>query len=544
MNKNLLMLSGILIVAFFLRFFILSSVPPSASLDEASIGYNAYSILKTGVDEYGNKFPMLLRAYDDWRPALYVYLVIPFIKLFGLEVISVRLPSVILSVLTVIATFLLVKEIFSNLKNKTFLAFISSFLLAISPWHIYISRLGHEANAALSFGIFGTLFFLKFINDIDKKKVYIYVSSVFLVLSFYAYQSEKVFIPLMVALLAIVYRKTLLANKKSALGAFFLGLLILLPVLWQTLSPQGLARFSGTSAFQGNDPLYTQSAKDLLRHKEKQNLIGEILNNRRFVPLRIFTVNYLSHFNQAWLFGNRGNDQFKAPDFGLMYVWEFPLIVFGIFLLAKEKNWRVKTLIFGWLLISPVAASIATQAPHAMRSYNFLPIWQILSSLSLVWIFNKVINYRLKMTAVFLLATLVAGSIAVFYKQYFFVFPKEQSSSFQYTLSKAVTYVLSRENNYSKIVFSNKDNLYQSYMFFLFYSKYDPLLYQKQGGTISGGFNETHSFGKFEFRPITLNGEDKNELLIGNINELNNVPLRLVAFRNLADKEEIIVGEN
>lgn len=544
MNKNYLILTGIIIAAFFFRFFILPSVPPSASLDEASIGYNAYSILKTGADEYGNKFPILLRAYDDWRPALYVYLVIPFIKFLGPNVLSVRLPSVILSVLTVVASYYLVTEIFRKSGYKYKYALITAFLLAISPWHIYISRLGHEANVAFSFGIFGILFFLKFINDADKKKVYIYASSVFLVLSFYAYQSEKVFIPLLVILLTIIYLKTLLICKKMVLGAFFLGLIILLPVLWQTLSPQGLARFSGTSAFQGNDPLYAQSAKDLLRYKEKQNLIGEILSNRRFVPLRIFTVNYLSHFNPTWLFGNRGDDQFKAPGFGLMYVWEFPLIVLGIFLLTREKNWKIKTLIFGWLLISPIAASIATQAPHAMRSYNFLPVWQIFSSLFLVWIFNKVINCRLKMTAVFLLATLVAGSVAVFYKQYFLVFPKEQSSSFQYTLSKAVTYVLSRENNYSKIVFSNKDNLYQSYMFFLFYSKYDPFLYQKQGGTISGGFNETHSFGKFEFRPIILNKEDKNELLIGNINELNNVQLRLVTFRNLTDKEEIIVGEN
>src|SRR3990167_8737038 len=87
----------IIVVGVFLRFYQLVSVPPHPSLDEVSIGYNAYSILKTGGDEYGTKFPILLRAYDDWRPALYVYLVIPFVALFDLTVLSVRLPSVILS---------------------------------------------------------------------------------------------------------------------------------------------------------------------------------------------------------------------------------------------------------------------------------------------------------------------------------------------------------------------------------------------------------------------------------------------------------------
>ena len=151
----------VILIAVFLRLHNLSSVPPSASLDEASIGWNAYSILKTGGDEYGTKFPMLLRAYDDWRPALYVYLVIPFVKLVGLNVLAVRLPSFILSITTVLATYFLVHELtrISKIRiNANMLGLLSAFLLAISPWHIYISRLGHEANAGLAFIIFAILF--------------------------------------------------------------------------------------------------------------------------------------------------------------------------------------------------------------------------------------------------------------------------------------------------------------------------------------------------------------------------------------------------
>src|SRR3989344_1445540 len=134
----------IILLASFLRLNSLNSVPPSASVDEVSIGYNAYSILQTGKDEYGAKFPIILRAYDDWRPALYVYLVVPFVKLFGLSVFAVRFPSVILSVLTVVATYFLTKELF---KNSLKIPEVASLLLAIYPWHIYISRLGHEVNA-------------------------------------------------------------------------------------------------------------------------------------------------------------------------------------------------------------------------------------------------------------------------------------------------------------------------------------------------------------------------------------------------------------
>src|SRR3989338_4468901 len=87
MNKIILKISKIslillLIIGFYFRFNQIAFVPPSPSLDEVSIGYNAYSILNTGMDEYGKKFPILLRAYDDLRPALYTYLVIPFVAVF------------------------------------------------------------------------------------------------------------------------------------------------------------------------------------------------------------------------------------------------------------------------------------------------------------------------------------------------------------------------------------------------------------------------------------------------------------------------------
>ena len=105
-------LIAILAVGFFFRIYRIDSVPPSASLDEVSLGYNAYSIMRTGADEYGTKFPILLRAYDDWRPALYAYLIIPLLPMFDLSVVSVRLPSVLLGV---IALFLVYKISFCSL---------------------------------------------------------------------------------------------------------------------------------------------------------------------------------------------------------------------------------------------------------------------------------------------------------------------------------------------------------------------------------------------------------------------------------------------
>ncbi|KKP95299.1 MAG: Glycosyl transferase family 39, partial [Candidatus Levybacteria bacterium GW2011_GWA2_36_13] len=115
-NIKLLPLFLVILVAIFFRFYQLGSVPPQPTVDEVSLGYNAYSILNTGSDEYGTRLPVLLRAYDDYRPALYSYLAVPFVKFFGLNVVSVRLPSVVLSVLTVVAVYFLTRYLTNGIK--------------------------------------------------------------------------------------------------------------------------------------------------------------------------------------------------------------------------------------------------------------------------------------------------------------------------------------------------------------------------------------------------------------------------------------------
>src|SRR3990167_6856775 len=116
MNLKTATLLLIVLLAVFLRFWQLGSVPPSPDWDEAALGYNAYSIMQTGKDEYGKFLPVILRSFDDYKPALYAYLIIPFIKIFDLNILAVRFPSALFGVIGVIFTYLLVKELFSKAK--------------------------------------------------------------------------------------------------------------------------------------------------------------------------------------------------------------------------------------------------------------------------------------------------------------------------------------------------------------------------------------------------------------------------------------------
>ena len=528
----------VIVLGVFFRLYHLSSVPPSLSLDEVSIGYNAYSILGTGADEYGTRFPLLLRAYDDFRPALYVYLVVPFVKFFGLNALSVRLPSVILSIVTLVAVFYLVRELIPevSLKKKRIsgeiIALISTFLLAISPWHIYLSRLGHEVNAGFAFFIFGLLFLLK-------KKIYL--ATPFIMLAFISYQTEKIFIPLFFTALIIIYWRDFVPYWKKLVLSFIIGVIVLAPFITQSFSEEGLLRFRGTNIFTANEERFFASAKKLMVAKNFNNLLDQVLYNRRIVALDIVGEAYFSHFNPYWLFQNSGGEKHKVPFLGLLYIWELPFIILGSLVLCFFINKKTRLLLIAWMLLAPLSSSITTEAPHAMRSLVFLPTFQILTALGLYGVYAMIRNSFFQKAFMVSLGAIIIVSINSLFINYFSVFPKTQSASFQYALHQAIRYTLKNESQYSKIVFSNQNNLYQSYMFYLFESKYDPFLYQKQGGTKSGGFAETHAFGKYEFRPVNFKKEPINKgmlYIMNSIETLENQP-KLKTFKNLDGTEAI-----
>src|SRR3989338_7032275 len=123
MKKYLIIL--ILILASVLRLWNLSNYPMGLNADEAALGYNAYSLLITGRDEHSHAWPINLESFGDFKPAGYAYMLIPFIKVFGLTEFAVRLPSAIFGVLAVLFIYLLSRDLFADTNIK----YIASFLL-------------------------------------------------------------------------------------------------------------------------------------------------------------------------------------------------------------------------------------------------------------------------------------------------------------------------------------------------------------------------------------------------------------------------------
>src|SRR4030043_723244 len=94
----------VFLVGFYLRVHDLTQSPPGFYLDEASIGYNAYSILKTGKDEYGVVWPLFFRAFGEYKNPLFIYALVPLIAINGLSIETIRLGAVVWGSLGVLAT--------------------------------------------------------------------------------------------------------------------------------------------------------------------------------------------------------------------------------------------------------------------------------------------------------------------------------------------------------------------------------------------------------------------------------------------------------
>ena len=109
MNKKVFIFC-IFVIGFLVRIIAIDSVPNGLNVDEASIGYEAYSILNYGIDRNGKSIPVFLEAWGSGQNALYAYIIMPFVKILGLSAFSVRLPMAIISCISLIVIYKLLNK--------------------------------------------------------------------------------------------------------------------------------------------------------------------------------------------------------------------------------------------------------------------------------------------------------------------------------------------------------------------------------------------------------------------------------------------------
>jgi 4-amino-4-deoxy-L-arabinose transferase-like glycosyltransferase len=485
--KKYIWIGLIILLAGVLRFWHLTQVPPALNSDEVAIGYNAYSVLKTGRDEYNTPYPLSFRSFDDYKMPVYVYLVAGSMRVFGFGDFAVRFPSALLGTITVLFTYLLAFGLF----KRRDAALASAFLLAISPWSLQFSRAGYEANVAVFFIVLGVYLFMKGLS----RGVWLIFSSVSVSLAVWTYLTPRIFVPLLMLGLAGIYRKELWKQKLAAAVAVVIAIVMLWPVIRMSFSPQGQMRAAGVSAFSNSDDL----KKSVSRLSVDKGIL-RVFDNRRITYAITFLRGYFAHFDPNFLFLDKSIEKYRAPDTGLLYLFELPLLLVGAYMLIRKWS-RGSAVIFWWMLVSPVAAAFTLQLPHPVRTLVFLPMFQLVSGMGLVTLWQRIPRIRI------ILAVIIVLSFTYYIHQYYMFLPVEDAAYWFGGRREMSNEIERQKNNYDTIYVSNALDF--PYIFYLYYARIDPAWYQQQGGTVSGGFNEQgNHVGNVSFRSINISLRD------------------------------------
>jgi len=551
MKKPRLLLFLIITLAFTLRIYELSKNPSSLYWDEASLGYNAYTISTSGHDEHGEFLPLArFIAFGDYKPPGYIYATVPSIVLFGLNEFSVRLPSMIAGLTMVIITYLLVRELF----GQEVIALISSFLLAISPWALQFSRAAFEANVAACFNLLGIYLFV-----LSKRKNWIILPSIsFFILSFYTFNANRIIAPLLIIGLSVINARSLWKNKIWFLLSLIIGLILLYPSISYLSSRESRIRFQEVSIFNNLEVIKLSNQRIAL---DQNNLLARLIHNRRVLFTSDFLKHYFDNFSPRFLFTHGDiNPRLHVQDMGQLYVWDLPFLLIGLYFLIKRRD-KVTVTLFLWMLIIPVPAGMARETPHALRIVSILPTYQIVTAYGL---YQLVIMVKKRLVSVsstiggdplghprgvfiaclfIVLCSMFFVNFYYYLHNYYIHYPIRWSGEWQYGYKQMVNYISQVEQNYEHIFVT--DALGRPYIYFAFYQKYplENFLTERKASRDWFGFWNVEELGKIKFRFDELNTAVGKILLVTTPGHLPDDFRLLSTIKNLAGDDVFLIGE-
>jgi len=459
----------IIIFASFLYFFKINVIPNGVYSDEATVGYNAYSILQTGKDEYGQKFPLAFRFFGAYTPPLFVYISIPFIKLLGLKVGSLRIISGLSTIFGIYLIYLYSQKL--NLFNSKLSKYFASFIFAITPWVVFNARLGYEVT--LGYIIFSLGLFLIW-DKLIKNKISI-SGLIILSLSTYIGHTQRYLFPVFLLFFSLIFYSKLKTknNLKLLPKNLFLLFITQIPNIILLTTP----------AFWVKNNVYVNTN------------IYQLFND--------FSSQLLTYFSPKYIFGISPdiNLQHTSPYLPLFYSWliiPFFVGLYQLYLTRKTLNGKYLWLIF---LISPVPGSL---------SGHFISVQRVLSMIIPIVLiitlgFDLLITKIRRLYIIFVLSFLTIMSLLFLWRSYFIFLTKERSVWWNYGFKE-----LSQEikNNPTKKYIIDNTRDASIYMNLLFHLQYSPSLLQKNFLNYekiyytNPHFNPNYNFANIEIRPI------------------------------------------
>ena len=321
----------VIIVGILLRVLFLDKFPAGLNCDEASVSYNAFSILNTMSDRYGNFMPVYTPAFGGGQSVLLMYLMLPFVKLFGLNIFVTRLPMAIISSISLIIFYKILN--FTDYDDRT--KFFALLFFVLNPWHIMKSRWGLDCNIFPDIMLVAIFFLLKYYHSKNKNKKekerldskFLYIAFIFISLSAYSYATSYVALSIFCIALYIYGLKTKTINIKQILISILIVLIITWPLIIFVI-----INFFDLPALQlpfctiprlNNNRMRTQSILS------SGNIVISLVKN-------IFATVKLLVIQQDGLYWN------NVSGFGIYYLFSFPFFIIGLYDYIKNSKNRMK----------------------------------------------------------------------------------------------------------------------------------------------------------------------------------------------------------
>lgn len=487
------MLACIVLVGAALRIGGLADAPPGLNQDEAANAWNAWCLLKTGKDQTGKPWPIFYtRCHGGNSSTLYLYWMIPFQAVGGLNVWTTRLPSAVAGALTLPLLAYVGRRMFGPA-----VGLVAAALLALSPWHIQQTRWGHEA-AIMPLLICGTLALmlranLPFNDDERRppKPVFAALAGAAAGLSCYGYQSLRLFLPVFLVTCVLVTARAWLGHLRTPAGRRAIGLML----------AAGLVTF-GPLAYK-----HVTDGEEI----SKQLRYSHAWNDADPLPAKFVSVakRYVEHYGPGFLFV-RG-DRFKIqspPGMGQLDLYLIPLLLTGLgWAVRNLRASRAARVLLVWLATFPVGDCLSGEGfsgAHALRSLTGVAAFMLLAAVGAVAAFQW-LRGRLPRAAP--AATIAMTLVAVaFNVRFMYRFCGEYSRdpqvylSFQTDLLEACRWLKPRFDQ-ADAVFCTTTRMNQPYIIMLLGLDYDPRrwLEDKPVRVSAGNWDQYLRFGKVHF---------------------------------------------
>jgi len=478
----------------FLRLFQLENLPIISHRDEIAIGYNAYSILKTGRDEHGKKLPLNFRSFGDYKLPGLIYSTIPFVNFFGLNQLAVRLPTALLACLTLFSAYWLAAEIGMGKKERL----VFSFVFSLSFWHISQARNAYEPMTGL---FWLTMAWASWLRSF-KNKFFFIPAILSYTISIFFYNVPLFLIPILF-LVSTWLKQNELKSEKNKI--FFLAMLLLSLIIFggaSLLFSQVNAGKTDTTVF------FAPETKEFAQNLVHAGLVGgmpsrvtRVTNHWLIISLFKFVENYLACFSPKYLFfSGDNNDWHNLKNIGLGNINPVLLIPFslGIFSLIKNIKQQKNRLLLLYLLTSPLLCAATIDAPVTNRLLDLHLAVMLITALGIVQLWQKLKNKFV----FYSLGVIYLGIFLLFLQRYFLIHNHHLPALWEPGVKKMIEQVDEVQNKYDAIYVTS--DLEVGYTFFAFYTPFEPQNFIDQAEWIEDGFVKVSRYQKYYFQDFPM----------------------------------------